>query len=940
MKHFWLNIKDITSFMLFFYMAAFASAQSLSVQTDVIGNASMPAVKVDNVWHATNGANVKFVMTFVSPELEENQRNLQIQSVTCQFNGEMKTGALTNSNTFEFEGVASMKDSQVATFSLSYSYEQLNEDNKYEVITPDPMVINSEEIRIWDTPSCSVEVLGSNYSTSDRTLKAITMGGSEQWAYLWNGIQGDESYIEMKPSLLPARVGTDIEIKNYAPDGKTEWLVYKSSISTYFYDIPTVTTKSIADDLVFYKQLPESYWSVDVVGGGSTTEYLWYLNDTELKSENNQFNPETKATDAIVKGNVKLVVVTYADDGTELWRSDKLFNEEYTIYPQATLSADKLTKSIYLGETAIFSPSYNGGGFPSGNVYVWSGDIESASKDLTVSPTSAGTYTYVLKSQNKYGDNVWEVYDDQIYTLNVYQQPSCVITETIDYDSEFEGATVVPQTQKEVVLRYGDPAPNSSTLSMLKNDIVRFVLTNNGGAAEWSYRVTDNGTSLEAPYQLSQEIGSHQLVISVVNGENEMETPYREEYRCTYIYSSLPSAERASGCNETYETCGGNQIPLSISVSGNQEGWKVQWKKDGKNLEGQTSYTYIDNVVYNDLSGDGDKRTSIVGANVTFLSGDKVRFDKTINFEINYWPEPRNISDFAIKDLYNENNKFTNDKSIDGATRRGNALMFMAERAAGGYGNPSVWKYEWTKNSSVLNTYTTVDGWESSFMENVDVVMGNTKDYEDIVYSLRTSNYQNGLWAAENIVSKTIRVYNRPATPTSLTKKGTGASGTMIAITNGLTDKDLEDRQYYLVFGYEDSHGNEIRSFEKQQTNLGNTRFEAQFSSSEVNNSNYRFFVYAKWKYDNNVEITSGKRYINGVDEIWDGSDYSGLTRSVVDGDASSIMDVSDSIERSYTRIYTLGGQMVRSSEHLPSGIYIIETLCNGKKSTQKVVVK
>ena len=936
MRKYSFIIKKCASAISFWGIAAFASAQSLTVETGVAGIEGMPAVNVDNVWHATDGANIQFALTFVRSELSANQRNLQIQSVSCVFNGETKTGTLTDSNTFEFIGTPTSTP-QVATITLTYSYEQQNEKGDYEKVTPEALVVLSEEIRIWDTPSCIIDMSTSAYQTENRTFTVSSIGGTDNWHYSWNGTEGGASYTEVKPASLPTRVNTQIEVKNYAPDGSTEWYVVQDTGSTYFYDNPTITVQSLANDLTFYKQLPDGFWSANVTGGGDTNEFLWYVNDVENKSQSNQFNPQTSAGNAVVKDVVKLVVVTYADDGTELWRSGELFNEEYTIYPQATLSADRVTKSIYLGESVTFAPTYNDGGYPTGNEYEWSGDMTSTSKDLTVTPSSTGTFTYVLKSQNKYGENVWEEYEEQTYTLNVYEQPSSVMTETINFSDSFENAQNVPTQVLTSTLAYPNTNAENSLSSVLDIDIVNLSVANFNGAESWTYMVSDNGNMLAEPYQLPQTEGVHQIVVSVVNGSDEMEMPYRAEYKHSYIIYPTPSAERTNGYMTSYETCGGRQVPLSVSVDGGDaNGWSCQWEKDGNNIGGQTAYTYTDDVVYN-ASGDADMQSYVVGANVIYTLDGIVRFDKTINFDINYWPAPQNIADFTIVDVQNEKNTF-NGTALDGATRQGNTLRFSAERAVGGYGNPSVWNYSWTKDGTVFRTYTTTDGWVSSFTEDAIVSMGSTKEYEDIVYTLRTYNYQ-GLWA-DNTVSKTVRVYNKPATPSALTKKGSGASGTMVALTEGVSDTDLEGRQYFLVFGYEDASGNEIKSFEKQQSNPGNTRFEAQFSSSEVNNSSNRFFVYALWKYDNDIRVTSGKRYINSVDEEWDGSDYTGATRAIVDDDATSIDKLFVSSPDNITKIYTLGGQIVKSPDCLSSGVYIVETISEGKRITKKLFVK
>ena len=125
-KYLQQTIKKHAIFLSFLCVSSFVSAQSLSVQTEATGVEGMPAVKVDDTWNVTAGASIKFTLTFTEPELTENQSNLLIESVSCQFNGETKEGTKTDSNTFTFVGIPS-NEVQMASFSLTYSYNQKND---------------------------------------------------------------------------------------------------------------------------------------------------------------------------------------------------------------------------------------------------------------------------------------------------------------------------------------------------------------------------------------------------------------------------------------------------------------------------------------------------------------------------------------------------------------------------------------------------------------------------------------------------------------------------------------------------------------------------------------------------------------------------------------------------------------------------------------------
>ena len=89
----------------------------------------------------------------------------------------------------------------------------------------------------------------------------------------------------------------------------------------------------------------------------------------------------------------------------------------------------------------------------------------------------------------------------------------------------------------------------------------------------------------------------------------------------------------------------------------------------------------------------------------------------------------------------------------------------------------------------------------------------------------------------------------------------------------------------------------------------------------------------------------------NTLHDEWDGSDFTNVnlsTRAYIIGSEEAVTkveslsentDMNDNSEAPL-RIYTLNGQIVDSSIKLKSGIYIVETMSNGKKVTKKMIVK
>ena len=151
-----------------------------------------------------------------------------------------------------------------------------------------------------------------------------------------------------------------------------------------------------------------------------------------------------------------------------------------------------------------------------------------------------------------------------------------------------------------------------------------------------------------------------------------------------------------------------------------------------------------------------------------------------------------------------------------------------------------------------------------------------------------------------------------------LVKKGNGASRTLIA-TTALSDTQLEDNEYYLVFAYNDNGNIKVIS-EQRQDNPGQVRWAMQVPADQYANEN-QLCIYALWVYPDGSRVTSGLLSFDGnADNAWDGSDYSHSTRG---GDETGIQDLSmqrDS-QGNLQESYTLTGM---KSSHLVKGINIV----------------
>jgi hypothetical protein len=220
-------------------------------------------------------------------------------------------------------------------------------------------------------------------------------------------------------------------------------------------------------------------------------------------------------------------------------------------------------------------------------------------------------------------------------------------------------------------------------------------------------------------------------------------------------------------------------------------------------------------------------------------------------------------------------------------------------------------------------------------------LVSDTYKTSTYTYTLTASNVgpYGRVWDSRSGMSHQVTVHSKPQTPASLTIKGTGKSRTLICqMPAAITDANLADRQYYLVFGY--VVGSEHLDFASQlQNNTSQLRWNKQFYTvGQMNNA----YVYSVFK-SGNVEIASGKRYLTSVDEAWDGSTYNGTTRSVIANETTGVDDVF-AVEDAGTckRVLTLDGKFVaNTTEGLVPGVYLVQyENQDGELTTKKIIVK
>ena len=362
--------------------------------------------------------------------------------------------------------------------------------------------------------------------------------------------------------------------------------------------------------------------------------------------------------------------------------------------------------------------------------------------------------------------------------------------------------------------------------------------------------------------------------------------------------------------------CGGQTLVFSVTANGGKkDGWTYEWTADDALLD-DTTNEYILNL--NNAPIEGHVVSSYKVKVVNTCDREKW-FEETYPFSVTVYPEPRIPEDVVIIDK-------NRGGEVSTGIREGNKIILHCDECSGGY--PDAWSYKWKRNNVEL-------GSDKEIVDDVPMEYKGSGKANDMVidYSCSVENwYYSTLWK-QHVYPKEIKVYHRPQTPTSIVKKGNGTSETIIATTS-VSDTDLEGHEYYLVFGYLDNNGQTHDATSQKQQNPGEVRWSKQISSSEVDNPNNKLYVYALWKYNDGVEITSGIRYIDSIDEDWDGSTYDGTTRTVI-ANATAIDNVNfDAGKATPIEYFSTGGKKSLS----PSKGFNIIRMCDG--TVKKVMIK
>ena len=639
---------------------------------------------------------------------------------------------------------------------------------------------------------------------------------------------------------------------------------------------------------------PNYTWLYKWSAGGKSSNEATY----SYKAENDNNNDG-------IQNLVTVVVSGLLKDGNgEAW--EKTLQHTYTVWPipgnAIEVPANGQDKPIeYFQNQKCQLSTTSNGGYKSGWTYEWkdmdTGDVISQNPSFTLE--SKSNDDIVKRHVALTVVNTAVINDNQTkewfrasynYYVNFYPDPVVAFENTYP-DNVIDG----------------DKVPMGLTIKDRKgNSII------DNSSFVWSYEWKENNAlksqSVNYDYIASNAANNNgeqcQITLTVLGRLNGVNATFTTSCPHTYVIWPKPEVRNLSNSEEQIVECGGRTIDLQVvSAGGQKTGWTCQWYKDGIEIPNETAYRYVKNLERVSTSNEIVEKYSVRVRNIT---ENVVRKDTTITYSVLLYPEPWVPSDIAIVD------KNRNVKPLN-AIRDGNTVSLLCDECYGGY--PGAWTYEWTQNG------IKVSGNHNAETSIVAGYTGDTKENSKTVElkCVVKNAYSSVPW--ENYTyTKTFTVYKKPQTPLSLVIKGKGASGTVIATTK-LSDTDLQECEYYLVFGYLDANGI-MHDFASQlQTNPGEVRWSKQMPADIVNNSSNTLYVYALWKYGS-IEVTSGLRSVNSVDEDWDDSDYSGHTRGIISQSTAISEHKMDNYLTNVSDIYSIDG---KKKSQMSKGMNIVK---------------
>lgn len=751
---------------------------TVTVITEMQGSSSHPAVVIGNQRYAVFGTPVSFTVQFNAPSLAENQRNLLVKSVTCEFEGGVKNSSLDSENKAVFTYTPNVMAEGFAKITLVYAYEQSHEESSvdsennpitttvWETMPDVTLTQSSDRISIYEVPAWSQQAYEKTYEKTDRqlTVTDYSKGYEDGWRFKWDDSMETTtpSYSVVKPnSGLPVVKQTTLAVKNYAPDGTTVWFSKEVTIQTYFYDTPTAAIAETSEqETNFYKNTGNAEWKVRTAGGEPSGWTIVWTGGVESGSgETYKPFPGDVVNNTLNKKiHVKL---TNAVEGHVLY-SAEFDVATINVYKSMTHQCYTNNMAMFVGEEVTIGVHHVEGGYPNGWEYSWTVDdktISNTTPSMTVKPEQ--TTTYILNASNIYNGVVWDSFTET-FVVTVYAKPSAKAKEQVTAINLNTSATQT-LNPSEAEVTYTNRTTLAPDYHLVEGETISIGLeTSRGMEDDWLYTiiVDKEKKSENKEYSFTPTKGTHTVRIEMTNGSGKLESAYNAVIERKYVVYEKPSFNGEDKTVNAYAGYNGSFTAASTN-GGHKEGWTLQWEDGtiGQTIlvpspESITEKTEISNTYTVNYACEGMSRLT-ADQNITFI----------------IWPHPK-VNTLTIKLRDKDINKVKNITYYDLSSSTGdnitidcfeNDVLDIAYSVEGGYVDQvgDGWVYSNSKTSasnipcSDIATRAKGKGQDSWTMANV-----GADAYTSHNYALNITNKPSAsVFAPEAIwLDKTVNV--------------------------------------------------------------------------------------------------------------------------------------------------------------------------------------
>ena len=759
-------------------------------------------------------------------------------------------------------------------------------------------------------------------------LVKMSGGFNEGWSFQWYDEKNNKisKATDNLYSFKASNNSTSILVQNYR-------LVYTNTINGKVLSTGSVTFTVRINPTVYATQgrnnfsvvsENEATMSFDVKGGDDKNwTYQWFIDTSKIPSATSKTLKvsHTNNTNEMMSYYYS-VIISYVESGVEIYNTQ--FGYKVDVYPSLEINSISKENPVTCGGRDVTHEISTTGGNNDGWTYKWSKNgkaISGANKTAYSyveenNTANSITNTYTVVATNKVGDDVLgEI--SKTFTVTVYGKPSA------------------KQHRKD---------KNDSSFDAYCGQLVQLVTEKTGGyPSGWTYNWVTGEKSSEINYKVRESIPSNPssdecyvLVENKYNGE----VWYSETLSFDITAWEVPQIGTIKA--DTIDVYAGSDVSFTLPIHGGYDkGWSFNWTENGNAVHNSEKPTY------SFVMSDTDKPNTYVER--TYQVVAKNMIENTVGCD-----EKRSVT-LRVWHLA----EWGEDKIIAPANVRANTdFRIYINPIVGGYEND--WTYRWS------NSYgATFD--QPVFITSASIGTGKyeEKATRDVTYRLTVYNYgpYSKIWDSKSYKETTVRVYNRPNTPTELVRKGNGTTYTMI-VKSDLTDEQLQSREYYFVFGYTDSNGTD-HTFEPTDKRY------YKFGSNELYNNQNSYWVYAVWNYSDDVSVTSGRRFLDGtVDESYDASFFDGATRAGHEnGEVVGLSSISaneikfenhtviakfDIPTKGVISLISMNGQIVKQMNletgtsfykavdlsDLSSGLYLVKCQFGDKEIVRKVIVK